>query len=1382
MSREEVRNVLGFWYHQELFTPPEPARRILDAERPEVFPWQREQEGQKAKSYRLYGGLASLKSLGGRFSGGLFSSPDDGERKTYLYTIAFDSQGRYIKGSIHLSYFAWAVSRLAEAEQNQSEPSLNPQYCEDLNHELDAELSLSDPQFTPAMLLALNRSLDMLLFGDEPVFDRLWYALEEDGRAEEDLQKQSLLLHELRRAAEFYDGRDDLSKFVSALRQSDMIEEADLSDPKEWKPYLQPSAYAPARWPDKDFPSLSRQCMINRIHSEFGRGRIKFFQAPRSSRRENVIGNVLASQVYKRAEYLAGFAKPSDAFTMRRFQYPPNDYSGNYYVPFLQLSNLELLASAENADVLNELAAGLLDPNFVNRSHSHSESFDLKKHKEVYFTSAAKDFCGGNPWGLIAVCLEDERQLLDLVTRLIEEISPKAASWQSLAGSEDRLLSWEEAKTRFVRLREKVRTKSENMSQIYRQSEEVAAIESERDDISERLAGFNQRIEEQREIYQTSLDKAAVARSHHEGRLADLQSCQKDMHGFLKFIYKLFGIGPYAKEIKNLRRKAEESESLAEAAEAAAEAEAKRLKDQELKAALLDKQLKLKEKMIDEKRPSTELMRAALGPNYVDHRFYRDLDSPESQAACPWMDHELAGLGERMFKASLDLMKSFCVHANEVLQNLRRLKLMLEGGFADEDRDEAMPYLLHTLRLIIPLNLMPRTFLERLEKSGGKAEGGTLLYLDPEKTRPQDLVGPFWRSLRSFCFGDCRKLPAGTRPPHPVDEALASGFGVDRRYLNPAFSSADYLMAAEGRAYVLGRQKFPFPLRYSFGQDRLLFDLDNQLCLNNLLLGTPAESLKSPDDFLEASSWLDIEGEAEEGGPFIRFQADILSDMLAAYVEKHNKLPDVGIACFFPEVYRGFRLYVKENWFKDESLFASLFTPDEIQAWLDSHCFMLSSRKARAQNELVFLSGVGEKDAEHYLEAFFRDSRPLHSLLSSAKERLLIIASREVWASRPPMDRVYAALNRDESPERLNKKTLVFLRAGRSELNEEHYLLGRGDSPLSKEGREELSFMASVEGRYPVTDRYYTSGLRRARESMEILFPDVRETFEKSAFNEVMVKELKASNMAERETVKLMRRWLAGEEIEEEIESRKAVEERVSQAVSELLDELERLSLSSATIITHQVILKTLYAEVFPEQDEKEFVFCPGGGFILDYHRLGKAWKAGKAELLCEGSIASDEAGCIKFIREMMAERAESEKAVTSAEAAESTADEGEDEGEAEQNKTAEGAAPEGIPADGAKAKNEAADAEGAAEQAGGSREKERPKDVDPLPESEAGETAPGPKPQLRPSRVKGLKPLSEPPENLKLAPKRLGKTGTRKQISLSDLSGEQAEDQEKKQ
>lgn len=70
-------------------------------------------------------------------------------------------------------------------------------------------------------------------------------------------------------------------------------------------------------------------------------------------------------------------------------------------------------------------------------------------------------------------------------------------------------------------------------------------------------------------------------------------------------------------------------------------------------------------------------------------------------------------------------------------------------------------------------------------------------------------------------------------------------------------------------------------------------------------------------------------------------------------------------------------------------------------------------------------------------------------------------------------------------------RELLLLRHGITEANQQHIYAGAMDVPLCEEGTQAL---ADARGQYPQAVRFFTSGMLRARQTLQILYGDVAHT------------------------------------------------------------------------------------------------------------------------------------------------------------------------------------------------------------------------------------------------------------------------------------------------
>ncbi|MBW6409211.1 histidine phosphatase family protein [Clostridium weizhouense] len=66
---------------------------------------------------------------------------------------------------------------------------------------------------------------------------------------------------------------------------------------------------------------------------------------------------------------------------------------------------------------------------------------------------------------------------------------------------------------------------------------------------------------------------------------------------------------------------------------------------------------------------------------------------------------------------------------------------------------------------------------------------------------------------------------------------------------------------------------------------------------------------------------------------------------------------------------------------------------------------------------------------------------------------------------------------------------IYLIRHGKTYCNKERLYYGKSDVPLSDEGINEL-ILKKEKNKYPMCEKYFTSGLKRANQTLEILYPD----------------------------------------------------------------------------------------------------------------------------------------------------------------------------------------------------------------------------------------------------------------------------------------------------
>ena len=169
--------------------------------------------------------------------------------------------------------------------------------------------------------------------------------------------------------------------------------------------------------------------------------------------------------------------------------------------------------------------------------------------------------------------------------------------------------------------------------------------------------------------------------------------------------------------------------------------------------------------------------------------------------------------------------------------------------------------------------------------------------------------------------------------------------------------------------------------------------------------------------------------------------------------------------------------------------------------------------------------------------------------------------------------------------------TVYLIRHGRTEANEKWLYCGSTDLSLSESGREELR-----EIHYDIPDcRFLTSGMKRANESLQLLFGDVPYEVD-SRFREV---DFGIFEMQSYHTIKdtpEFQAWISGDNEANAPpagESGLQMKQRVLEAFSEIRED--------TVLVCHGGVIAAIMEHLFPEEGKSRYDWQPknGRGYCL---------------------------------------------------------------------------------------------------------------------------------------------------------------------------------------
>ena len=174
---------------------------------------------------------------------------------------------------------------------------------------------------------------------------------------------------------------------------------------------------------------------------------------------------------------------------------------------------------------------------------------------------------------------------------------------------------------------------------------------------------------------------------------------------------------------------------------------------------------------------------------------------------------------------------------------------------------------------------------------------------------------------------------------------------------------------------------------------------------------------------------------------------------------------------------------------------------------------------------------------------------------------------------------------------------LHLIRHGRTQANEKRLYCGYTDIPLSEQGRLDLMALKDTVV-YPIADIYITSGLRRASESLQILYdrkPDV--VIEE--FKELNHGDFEMKSYDELKDDPEYQRWIGDtyNEASPGGESRAVFDRRVMTGFDKLLG----IEADSIVVVSHGGVIVSIMERLFPGQrDFYQWQPRNGRGYTLD--------------------------------------------------------------------------------------------------------------------------------------------------------------------------------------
>lgn len=826
---------------------------------------------------------------------------------------------------------------------------------------------------------------------------------------------------------------ENLQRYVSSARMNVRINLFDDRGRKELISRLRPSKNVMGRWFDASdrFMSLMQQFAINSIFGELQEGGIFSVNGPPGTGKTTLLKEVIAENIVKRAEILAGLRNAYDAFSTENH---PVSIAGAKFKSYKklkkELTGFEMVvASSNNAAVENiskELPQrGALSGEWRKEStpeYLRSVAYKIAAQKTKNKLATLSD--EETPWGLISCVLGNKKNRRSFLKKFSIKLPMNDKNKKQTETAEDiytwvdnyKGISFEDARVAFLETLEIVKSHTlelELFADIHDKYQEVSSTEflAKLHCNLARKENDVQSLGLKLENAQNSLKniEREIRNFKEEERLLDRQAPS--------WLEKLFStsrarrhkikVSHNANQQQSLNTRKNNQEKLI-----STDIEPKlkiALEDAYTARQLIEKnnqrceELKQKISNLHKKYPEIEI------PHSVD-----DIEQNNFQKKGLWQTQSLAKLRSRLFRLALELHQAWLAEVAVSGQPLRRHLFMISTLLNNPEKTllpNDILALWQSFFMIVPVVSTTFASFGRQFKPLGSGALGWVFIDEAGQATPQSAVGAIMRAKRVVAVGDPRQIePVFTVPEHLINaiceqspDTAGGTFAPNRTSVQELSDNGNTLGAvvtdSQGQDVWIGS-----PLRVHRRCIDPMFSLANKIAYEDKMVFGKKDHSSSKDLLIkQPSCWIDIRGEVENKQtvePQNHFVAGILLELL-----DKQKLPDgVFVITPFKEIKRDLLNRIKTKIRNRPEIKTA-----EVEKWCRKNIGTVHTFQGKEADIVIFVLGCSRASPGG---AQWASSKPnlLNVALTRAKQRVYLVGDKSLWSGLPSFNVAAEAL------------------------------------------------------------------------------------------------------------------------------------------------------------------------------------------------------------------------------------------------------------------------------------------------------------------------------------------------------------------------------------
>ena len=714
-----------------------------------------------------------------------------------------------------------------------------------------------------------------------------------------------------------------------------------LNDQSALEVAIAPDIIPPARWPGPGRHSLVllQQAAVNLAISALKETGILAVNGPPGTGKTTLLRDILASIVTQRAEVLCSFNNPADAFekTGQKIQF------GQAWLDFYKLSEklkgYEVLIASSNNKAVENVSAELPGIQAIS-----DDATDLR-----YFTPLATDLMKKESWGLIAAVLGNAAnrgkfrqtfwwdndvglstylteasgtpQIIEIkdqeTGKVLEARRPRiVVECDAPENHAQAMRRWQDAQKEFQSALSKSKKSLAQLAQTRKTLVELSAF------ATQEQSAFSdvQNAQDHQTSIQRIFDASEKSCLEAEEELQKEQETRNRHYAMKPGFFARFLQRARYNVWKHDWNRLCKSEKLCRTKREKSFAALSRAKTQLQKAAS-----QVREKSIHynvavkahaEARHLVEAAKAELSEHLISEDFFVK-NHRDKHTFTPWCNQFTQRLRDDVFIAAIKLHKAFIdASARPLRHNLSLLMNVFSGRtFPDIEKQALMSDLWSSFFLVVPSVSTTFASVERMLGKLPPESLGWLLVDEAGQALPQAAVGAIMRTKRAVVVGDPIQIEPVVTLPDTLTQNICRHFGVNPDSYNAPEASMQTIADAATPYYAefdgkYGRRSVGVPLLVHRRCADPMFSVSNAIAYERLMVQAKRPGLSKIRDCLGPSSWIDVQGQAEE--KWSPQEGYTVLELLKK-LKQNNTNPDLYIVTPFVIVQDNMRLIIRES-------------------------------------------------------------------------------------------------------------------------------------------------------------------------------------------------------------------------------------------------------------------------------------------------------------------------------------------------------------------------------------------------------------------------------------------------------------------------------------